>query len=196
MTARRAIAVYCGARDGVDPVHRQAVEALGRIIAESGRRLVYGGGRVGLMGVVADAAIAAGGEVIGVIPTAMVDRELAHPGVTLETVTTMHGRKARMAELADAFIAAPGGFGTLDEIFEAITWTQLGIQSKPVGFLDVQGYWSQLLGQMVTMDAAGFADSRHCAAIVAAEDPSVLLDRLDNTCVPAPRAEVGPGIVA
>src|SRR5690606_22648607 len=128
----QSICVFCGASPGANPVYRQTAEALGRLLAERGIRLIYGGGAVGLMGVVADAALSAGGEVIGVIPQSLGRAEIGHRGLTrLEVVDTMHTRKARMAELADAFIALPGGLGTLEELFEVWTWGQLGYHAKP-----------------------------------------------------------------
>ena len=141
----RSICVFCGASPGAQPVYRQAAENLGRHLAEQGLRLIYGGGAVGLMGVVADAALAAGGEVIGIIPQSLERAEIGHPGLTrLEVVDGMHARKARMAELSDAFIALPGGLGTLEELFEVWTWGQLGYHCKPLGLLDVGGFYSKL----------------------------------------------------
>ncbi|GIX32061.1 MAG: putative cytokinin riboside 5'-monophosphate phosphoribohydrolase [Lysobacterales bacterium] len=188
---RSAVAVYCGARRGVVPVHAAALADLGEELARRRIRLIFGGGRVGLMGILADACLAAGGEVVGVIPKTMVERELAHPGLTaLEVVGSMHERKARMAELAEAFIAAPGGFGTLDEVFEAITWTQLGLQAKPVGFLDVDGFFAPLRAQLDQMLAAGFIEPPHREMLIFEADPQRLLDALAATRVPPPRREL------
>jgi uncharacterized protein (TIGR00730 family) len=190
----RAVAVYCGARRGALAAHAAAVAALGRALARRGIRLVFGGGRVGLMGAIAEACLAAGGEAFGVIPQAMVERELAHPGLTrLEVVDSMHARKARMAELADAFVAAPGGFGTLDEIFEAITWTQLGLHAKPVGFLDVGGFFAPLASQLERMLEAGFIEPAHASMLVFEADPERLLDALAAARVPPPRRELAAG---
>lgn len=188
---RSAVAVYCGARRGVVPAHAVSLAALGEELARRRIRLIFGGGRVGLMGVLADACLAAGGEVVGVIPKTMVERELAHPGLTtLEVVGSMHERKARMAELAEAFIAAPGGFGTLDEVFEAITWTQLGLQAKPVGFLDVDGFFAPLRAQLDQMLDAGFIEPPHREMLIFEADPQRLLDALAATRIPPPRREL------
>lgn len=190
----RSVAVYCGARAGRDPAFAAGLARLGQCIGQRGLRLVYGGGRVGLMGVVADAVLAAGGEVIGVIPRSMVERELGHPGLTrLELVESMHERKARMAELSDAFIAAPGGFGTLDELFEALTWTQLGLQRKPCALYDLQGYYTGL-GQF--LDRArdeDFVDAAHRQGLLCESEPLALLERLAAWQLPAPRREVASG---
>ena len=148
----RSICVYCGSNAGSKPVYTERAIALGTHIAKEGLTLVYGGGNVGLMGVVADAVLEAGGEVIGVIPEQLVDWEVAHKGVTrLEVVANMHERKARMFDLADGFVALPGGFGTLDEMFEMLTWRQLGIADKPCAFLDVDGFYAPLLAMMDRM---------------------------------------------
>lgn len=158
-----AICVYCGSNAGARPVYAEAARALGKRIADEGAALVYGGGNVGLMGIVADAALAAGGEVIGVIPQQLVDWEVAHRGVSrLEVVDSMHARKMRMFELADAFVALPGGFGTLDEMFEMLTWRQLGLGKKPCAFLDVAGFWQPLMTMLDTMVGERFlhADQR------------------------------------
>ncbi len=160
----KAICVYCGSNPGAKPAYAQAARLLGSRIAHSGAALVYGGGNVGLMGVAADAALAAGGEVIGVIPQQLVDWEVAHRGVSrLEVVESMHARKLRMFELGDAFIALPGGFGTLDEMFEMLTWRQLGLGRKPCAFLDVAGFWQPLVAMMDTMVQERFLheDQRH-----------------------------------
>jgi len=142
----RRICVFCGASSGRDPAFVELAGSVGRGLAEHGIGVVYGGGRVGLMGALADAALAAGGEVIGVIPRALVDRELAHQGATeLRIVGTLHERKAVMAELSDAFIALPGGLGTLEELAEVLSWAQLGLHEKPIALLGVEGYWGDLL---------------------------------------------------
>jgi uncharacterized protein (TIGR00730 family) len=141
-----SICVFCGSNAGAQPAYVATAEAVGRGLAERGVRLVYGGGKVGMMGAVADAARSAGGEVIGVMPQAIVDREIAHTGLDdLRVVGSMHERKALMAELSDAFIALPGGVGTLEELFEVYTWAQLGIHEKPIGLLDVAGYYRPLV---------------------------------------------------
>ena len=159
----RSLCVYCGSNPGSNPLYADRAVALGTRLAQQGTALVYGGGNVGLMGVVADAALAAGGEVIGVIPEQLVGWEVAHTGVTrLEVVANMHERKARMFDLSDGFVALPGGFGTLDEMFEMLTWRQLGIGDKPCAFLDVAGFFEPLVAMMDRMVAERFlhADQR------------------------------------
>jgi len=153
----RSICVYCGSNAGARPAYGERAMALGDRIAKQGLSLVYGGGNVGLMGVVADAALQAGGEVTGVIPKQLVDWEVAHRGVTrLEVVGSMHERKARMFDLSDAFVALPGGFGTLDEMFEMLTWRQLGLGDKPCAFLDVDDYYEPLIAMLDHMVAERF----------------------------------------
>ena len=159
----KSICVYCGSNAGNKPVYAERAQALGARIAAEGLQLVYGGGNVGLMGIVADAVLAHGGEVTGVIPEQLVQWEVAHKGVTrLEVVANMHERKARMFDLSDAFVALPGGFGTLDEMFEMLTWRQLGLGKKPCAFLDVQGFWQPLMTMLDTMVRERFlhADQR------------------------------------
>lgn len=151
------VTVFCGSAFGDDPSYREAAEETGRLLAEAGVGLVYGGGHVGLMGVVADAALAAGGEVIGVIPQRLADREVAHTGVTeLHVVPTMHERKAMMSDLADGFVVLPGGLGTLEEIFEILTWEVLGYHAKPSVFVDVDDFWAGLFATLDHMAGAGF----------------------------------------
>lgn len=148
----RSICVYCGSNAGARPVYAERARALGERIARDGMSLVYGGGNVGLMGVVADAVLAGGGEVVGVIPEQLVNWEVAHRGVSrLEVVGSMHERKMRMFDLADGFVALPGGFGTLDEMFEMLTWRQLGIGDKPCAFLDVDGFFEPLIAMIDRM---------------------------------------------
>jgi len=148
----RSICVYCGSNAGSKPLYAERAVALGDRIAREGLQLVYGGGNVGLMGIVADAVLAGGGEVVGVIPEQLVNWEVAHKGVTrLEVVANMHERKKRMFDLSDAFVALPGGFGTLDEMFEMLTWRQLGIGDKPCAFLDVDGFYAPLMGMIDRM---------------------------------------------
>jgi uncharacterized protein (TIGR00730 family) len=159
------IAVFTGSQAG-PPAHQQAAAAFAGDLARAGVGVVYGGGHVGLMGVVADAALAAGGEVVGVIPQHLVDDELAHPGLPrLEVVGDMHERKARMAELSDAFIALPGAAGTLEELFEAWTWGMLGLHAKPTTLLDVDGFWQPLLAQLRRMVDDGYLDARRLDAL-------------------------------
>jgi uncharacterized protein (TIGR00730 family) len=170
------VCVFAGSSSGADPAYAEAAARLARAIVAAGHGVVYGGGRVGLMGVVADAALAEGGEVIGVIPTALRDRERAHQGLTdLRVVETMHERKALMAELSEAIVALPGGYGTLDELFEAVTWSQLGIHDKPVVALDVAGYWQplrELVGHAVDR---GFVAPANRGLLTFAEDPDELV---------------------
>ena len=172
----RRVCVYCGSSLGADPAYREAAEGLGRRLAEAGLAVVYGGASVGLMGVLADAALAAGGEVIGVIPQALVDREIAHRHLTeLRLVESMHERKALMVDLADAFVALPGGAGTLDELFETYTWAQLGVHRKPCGLLDVDGYWGGLLAFLDHAVTEGFVRPEHRRMLHLADDPDELL---------------------
>ena len=153
----RRICVFCGSRPGVNPAYRAAAEALGQMLAERSIELVYGGGNVGLMGIVADACLAAGGKAVGVIPRALLEWEVGHEGLTrLEVVDSMHTRKARMAELADGFIALPGGLGTFEELFEILTWAQLGFHNKPVALFNVQGYYLPLVQMMERGGTGGF----------------------------------------
>src|SRR5512134_2140592 len=173
------ICVYCGSNAGARPAYAAAAQGLARACAERGLGLVYGGGNVGLMGVLADAALELGSEVIGVIPRALAEREVAHTGVTkLEVVSSMHDRKARMAELADAFLALPGGLGTLEELFEVWTWTQLGFHAKPCGLLDVEGYYAPLVAFLDRAVAGGFMRAEHSAALRVGGDAASLLEEL------------------
>ena len=175
----RSVCIYCGSSAGDRPGYVDLAREAGRLLAARGLTLVYGGGRVGLMGVVADAVLAGGGEAIGVIPQRLVDAEVAHLGLTrLEVVESMHARKARMAELADAFVALPGGFGTLDELFEILTWAQLGLHGKPCGLLDVDGYYSPLVAWADQAVARGFVRPVHRALLMVDADMGTLLDRL------------------
>lgn len=160
----KSICVYCGSNSGSDPRYAEAARALGTRIASEGMQLVYGGGNVGLMGIVADAVLAAGGEVTGVIPRQLMEWEVGHCGLTrLEVVGSMHERKARMFELSDAFVALPGGFGTLDEMFEMLTWRQLGLGHKPCAFLDVADFWKPLMAMLDHMVGERFVhpEQRH-----------------------------------
>ena len=174
-----AIAVYCGSNHGADPAYAQAAAALGRLLAERGIRLVYGGGHVGLMGVLADAALAGGGEVFGVITRALQAKEVAHDALTsLTVVDTMHERKAAMADAADAFVMLPGGYGTFEEVFEAVSWTQLGVHDKPCGVLDVAGYYAPLSTLLDEARRQGFVSRAHRELVIIESEPRRLLDRL------------------
>ena len=180
------IAVFCGSRAGNDPAYAEAAATLGRALAGRGCELVYGGAHVGLMGIAADTVLARGGRVTGVIPASMVDRELAHRGVTdLRIVGGMHERKALMASLADAFLVLPGGMGTLDELCEILTWAQLGLHAKPVGLLDVRHYWRGFLSFLDTAVTEGFLRSRDRARLHCEPDVETLLDALLDATVEA-----------
>jgi len=175
----RRICVFCGSSRGSDPRYAEAAGALGRELVERGMGLVFGGGSVGLMGVVADHVLAAGGRVVGVIPHGLAARELAHRGVTdLRVVPTMHARKALMADLSEGFVALPGGMGTFEELLEITTWAQLGIHRKPIGILDVAGYYAPLLALVDRAVAEGFVSAQSRALLTVAEQPSDLLDRM------------------
>jgi len=177
--AMERIAVFCGSNLGGSEVYRQAAEALGALMARRGHELVYGGGHVGLMGVLAGAVLREGGRAIGVIPEALAGREIAHAGLTeLHVVPTMHARKALMAELSSAFVALPGGFGTLDELFEIVTWGQLGLHRKPVGLMDVNGYFDSLLRFVSHAVGERFVRIEHAELLVVETRPEALLDRL------------------
>ncbi len=176
-----SVAVYCGSSPGADPRFAAVAAELGRLLAEHQIRLVYGGGHVGLMGVIADAVLAHGGEAHGVITRALEEKEIAHPGLTaLEVVETMHKRKAAMADKADGFIMLPGGFGTLDEFFEVVTWTQLGIHVKPCGILNVNGYFDPLLALLQTATRERFLLPAHRDLVVTESDPGALIERLGS----------------
>jgi uncharacterized protein (TIGR00730 family) len=181
----RRICVFCGSSSGRSPDYRNAATELGTLLARRGMGLVYGGAAVGLMGTVADAALAAGGEVIGVIPQALVEREIAHPGLTeLRVVGSMHERKTLMAELSDGFIALPGGVGTLDEFFEIWTWAQLGSHSKPSGLLNVRGYYDRLLDFMRHVVDEQFLKPAQLEMLLVSECPEVLLDKMASFRAP------------
>jgi uncharacterized protein (TIGR00730 family) len=177
----RSLCLFCGSNVGGRPEYANAAAAVGKLVAEREIRIVTGAGHVGLMGVVADAALAAGGQVIGVIPQMLVDRELAHQGLTeLRVVGSMHERKALMAELSDGFIALPGGLGTLEELCEVLTWAQLGIHHKPCGVLNVLGYFDPLLAMFDRAVDEKFMRPEHRALLLAAGDPAELLARLEQ----------------
>lgn len=175
----KRVCVFCGSRVGLRPEYRTAAVRLGESLVARGLGLVFGAGHIGLMGVVADAVLQAGGEVIGVIPQAMVDRELAHMGLTqLHIVDTMHQRKALMADLSDGFLALPGGFGTADELFEILTWRQLGIHDKPIGLCNVAEFFKPLLGWVDQCVTDGFLRTAHRDTLLVDDDPVTLIEKL------------------
>ena len=181
----KRVCVFCGSSVGNRSTYRDAAVAMGTVLAAKGIGLVYGGGNVGLMGVVADAVLAGGGDVIGVIPQSLADREVAHLGVTdLRVVDSMHTRKAMMADLADAFIAMPGGVGTFEEFFEAVTWTQLGVHRKPCGLLNAGGFYTPLEAFIDQAVTEGFIKPVHRSIVVCDDDPARLLDKLANVQLP------------
>jgi uncharacterized protein (TIGR00730 family) len=176
----KAVAVYCGANAGADPIYAEAARAMGRALVTHHLELVFGGGHVGLMGTIADEVLRLGGKVRGVIPQQLVDRELAHPGLTeLFVVKDMHERKAMMASLADGFVALPGGMGTLEELFEMLTWSQLGIHQKPIGVLNVDGFYDQLIGFLAHANDTGFIRPQHAGLMKVSSDPDALLALLN-----------------
>jgi uncharacterized protein (TIGR00730 family) len=175
----QSICVFCGSSRGAHPAYVEAATLVGRTLAERGLTLIYGGARIGLMGAAADGALAAGGKVHGVIPTALMARELGHQGLTkLDEVDSMHERKARMAELADGFIALPGGAGTLEEIAEIWTWAQLGLHRKPIGFLNVAGYFDHLFAFIDQAVAEAFVKPVHAGMLMRSTRPAPLLDAM------------------
>lgn len=177
----RTVCVYCGSNPGADPAYRAAAETTARLLAGRGIEIVYGGGAVGLMGALADTALRAGGRVTGVIPQALVDKEIGHRGLTeLRVVGSMHERKMLMADMADAFIALPGGIGTLEEIIEVLTWTQLGLHRKPCALLDVAGFYAPLRAFLDHAVAEAFLSDAHRAMLLVDEDPGALLARIER----------------
>lgn len=184
-TPYRRVAVYCGSSGGVGNQFLDAARETGTYLAERGIDVVYGGGRVGMMGAVANAALAAGGKVYGVIPEKLKTREIAHDGLTeLFVVDGMHPRKTMMASMADAFIALPGGWGTLEEIFEVVTWTQLNYHKKPVGLLNIRGYYDHLVAFLDHAAAEGFIRPVHRPLLSSADTLEELLDRMSKTAIP------------
>ena len=181
-----SVCVFCGSRSGASPAFETAARATGTLIGRMGWQLVYGGGRAGLMGAVADAALAAGGRVVGVIPQALMEREHGHTGLSeLQVVQTMHERKRLMAERSDAFLALPGGIGTLEELFEVWTWRQLGYHDKPVGLLNVDGYYDKLLAFVADMADAGFVLPPQRALLQVEASPLALLQQLGRLALTA-----------
>jgi uncharacterized protein (TIGR00730 family) len=189
MTEIRSLCVLCGSREGTDPAYRRSAIRLGQLMAERGVRLVYGGGSIGLMGVIADAVIEAGGEVVGVIPDFLIRYEVGHRRLTDLVVTeSMHDRKRRMFEMADAFVVLPGGLGTLDETFEIVTWKQLRLHESPIIVLDVNGYWSPLIALVEATIRGGFAHPEVAELVTVVETPEQVLQCLETA--PMPREEV------
>jgi uncharacterized protein (TIGR00730 family) len=185
-----ALAVYCGSRFGNSPAFAACARTIGLLIGEAGDTLVYGGGRVGLMGTVADATLAAGGRVVGVIPQALMDREVGHAGLTEQhVVETMHERKQLMATRADAFIALPGGIGTLEELYEVWSWQQLGYHDKPVALLNVEGYYDSLLAFMAVSHERGFVSRAQHEALIVDDQPARLLARVRDLASRATRPD-------
>jgi hypothetical protein len=177
--AQHSVCVFCASSNGAQPIFLEAANALGRTIAERGWHLVYGGVEAGLMGALADAALAHGGTVTGVIPHALVSREIAHPGLThLIEVSSMHERKAEMANRAEAFLVLPGGLGTLDELCEILTWTLLGIHQKPIVLINIADYWNPFLAMLDAAVTAGFLRPEHRAASLVAPEPTAACDML------------------
>ena len=175
----KSVCVYCGSQDGRDPAYAEAARAMGDALADRSIRLVYGGGRIGMMGQVADRVLARGGEVVGVIPEKLMRAEVAHDGLTTMHVTTsMHERKAMMADLADGFVTLPGGLGTLEELFETWTWGQLQYHDKPMGLLNVNGYYDGLLGFLDHATADGYVRAQHRTMLQVDTDPATLLAKL------------------
>jgi uncharacterized protein (TIGR00730 family) len=188
----KSVCVFCGSNPGNDPVYAAGARAMGAEIARRGLTLVYGGGAVGLMGIVANAAMEAGGQVHGVIPKALKDKEVGHVGLTrLEVVDTMHTRKARMAELSDGFIAMPGGIGTFEELFEIWTWGQLGDHRKPVALLNVAGFYDKLTGFLDDVVTAGFLRDAHRSMLMVDEDATTLVRRMQDYVPPAVEKWIG-----
>ena len=173
------VCVFCGSRGGLRPSYRSAAEHVGKMLARRGARLVYGGGRVGLMGVLADATLLEGGEVVGVIPKALLEKEVGHSGLSkLHVVGSMHERKKLMADLSDGFVALPGGYGTLEEFLEVLSWAQLSIHEKPCGLLNVDGYWGPLSSLLDKAVVEGFVSPDHRSLVLTEEDPELLLDKM------------------
>ena len=173
--------IFCGSSPGARPAYTEAAEDLGMLLVQNGITLVFGGATVGLMGRLADTVVSEGGEAIGVIPQALVDREIAHLGLTdLHVVDTMHERKQRMADLSDAFVALPGGLGTLDELFEIYTWGQLGMHRKPIGLMNVEGYFDGLVGFLEHAVAERFVRGDHRDMLIVEDEPAPMLERLQS----------------
>ena len=189
----KSLCIYCGSAAGTNPAFLDEAVAAGTLIARAGVTLVYGGGRVGLMGAVADAALAAGGKVVGVMPADLVSQEIGHTGLTeLKVVNSMHERKWAMAELADGFLCLPGGAGTFEEIFEQWTWALLGFHAKPCGFVDVAGYYAPLRAAVENMVANGFLQPQYAEMLVWAKDTETALERFRAYAPPPPKWNIAP----
>lgn len=181
-----SICVFCGSASGSDPIYIETARNFGRALANADKQLVYGGGKVGLMGAVADAALAHGTTATGIMPSHLVEREIAHRGLTeLITVSSMHERKTKMSELADAFVVLPGGAGTLEEAFEQWTWVQIGLHQKPIAFLNIKGYFDPLLQMVDGMVASGFLASQYRDMLIVEDQPEALIARLQTFQAPA-----------
>jgi len=192
MSEMKRVCVFCGSNPGRRPEYLEAAREMGRVLVERGMGLVYGGGNVGLMGAVADTVLAAGGEAIGVIPRALMEREVGHTGLTrLHVVGTMHERKAMMADLSDGFVALPGGFGTFEEFCEVLTWSQLGFHPKPCGLLNVAGYYDTLLALFDHATAEGFVPGKHRSLVIQDTDPARLLDHFAAFAPPTTSKWIG-----
>ena len=192
-TVLGAVCVFCGSREGSRAAYTKAAQRMGATLAKRGIGLVYGGGRVGLMGAVADAVLEEGGQVVGVIPEALVAREVPHDGLTkLHVVGSMHERKMLMAELSDAFVALPGGYGTLEEFSEVLSWAQLSIHEKPCGLLDVDGFWEPLASLFDKSVTEGFVSPEHRSLVLKEEDPHALLDMMKHYTPPQRKKWLGP----
>ncbi len=189
----RAVCVFCGSREGARPSYAEATRLMGKTLALRGIGVVYGGGRVGLMGAVANAALEEGGEVVGVIPEALLAREIAHEGLTkLHVVGSMHERKRLMDDLSDGFVTLPGGYGTFEEFLEVLSWAQLGIHGKPCGLLDVDGYYQSLATLFDTAVKEGFLPLRHRSLVLTERDPESLLDAMDRYTPPETKRWADP----
>ena len=182
----QTVCVFCGANPGADPAYTNAATAMGRFLAGSGRRIVFGGGRTGLMGALADGALGAGGEIIGVMPRNLIEREVAHTGLSeLRVVESMHERKALLSDLSNGFLAMPGGLGTMEELFEVWTWGQLGLHRKPCGLLEVNGFYAPLLAFLDHAVDEGFISERNRSVLVVDNEPAALIARMEAV-KPAP----------
>ena len=189
----QAVCVFCGSSVGSRPIYSEAARRLGTVVAERGLRLVYGGGKVGLMGLLADAALAAGGEVVGVIPKVLLEKEIGHEGLSdLRVVGSMHERKMLMAELSNGFVALPGGYGTLEEFLEVLSWAQLSIHKKPCALLEVDGFFDPLLGLFNRAVEDGFVYPDHRSLVLSGDEPGALLDAMAAYEPPATKKWVSP----